>query len=119
MLSFETPLEWRKDWALYRSNFSVDSRGTERRTYPEEPDYIGHAGTASGVCWQIKSSNWTPEEPGEQARGSAAFKLFNEKLSIKAFDRCVFGGYLWEVRSVIRRSGWRNVELVEVEAVGG
>lgn len=111
-----TPLEWRKDWKLYRSTVHVDERGNERRAYPEEPDYTGRAGSTSGVCWQVKSAEWTLREFGEKAAGGATFDLFSG-ISIQPFDRCAFGGHLWEVRSVLPRSNHVHVALVEVRSL--
>lgn len=112
-----TPLLWRKDWKLYRSTVYVDGRGNERRRYPEEPDYTGKAGTASGVCWQIHSAEWVLKEFGEEATGGATFDLFSG-VSIQPFDRCEFGGHLWEVQSVLSCSNHRHVTLVEVRSGG-
>lgn len=113
-----TPLSWRKDWKLYRSTVHVDERGNERRRYSEEPDYVGKAGTASGVCWQIHSAEWALREFGEKAAGGATFDLFSG-VEIAPFDRCEFGGHLWEVRSVLPRSNHTNVGMVEVRSRGG
>lgn len=112
-----TPLSWRKDWSLYHSTVNRDGRGNERRAYPEDPDYVGTAGTASGVCWQIHSADWALKEFGEKATGGATFDLFSS-VSIQPFDRCEFGGHLWEVRSVIPRSSFVHVGLVEVKTHG-
>lgn len=109
-----TPLDWRKDWQLYRSISDRDSRGDPIRRYDlEHPDFTGTAGTASGVCWQVKSAQWAAEQFGEVSTGGAAFDLFLE-LDIAPFDRCVFGGSVWEVRAVLPRSAFRQVLLVEV-----
>lgn len=111
-----TPLSLRKDWKLYRSTVYRDTRGNERRAYPEQPDYVGKAGTVSGVCWQVKSAEWTLRECGEKAAGGATFDLFTG-VSIQPFDRCSFGGHLWEVQSVLPRSNHRHVKLVEVKSL--
>lgn len=114
-LTGETPLSWRRDWALYRSIEGTDSRGDPVRRYDmENPDFTGTAGTASGVCWQIKSGQWSVEEFGESATGGAAFDLYLSALEIAPFDRCVFGGRLWEVRGVQSWPGHRHITLTEV-----
>ena len=114
-MSRETPLRWRKDWALHRAIPATDSRGNPIRRYDmDTPDFVGTAGTASGVCWQVKSGAWTAQELGERAQGGATFDLFSD-LEIAPFDRCVFGGAVWEVRSVLPRSNHRHVVLEEVK----
>lgn len=117
----ETPLAWRKEWTLHRSTASTDSRGNLKRTWDmEHPDFTGAAGAASGVCWQVKSGAsvasgaWTRQELGERASGGATFDLFDAALAIAPFDRCTFGGSVWEVRAVMPRSDHRHVVLEEV-----
>lgn len=113
-----TPLKWRKDWSLYRSTTSTDSRGNVSRKWDtNQPDFVGHAGTASGVCWQIKSSEWALRELGEKVSGGATFDLFLDALTIAPFDRCAFGGSLWEVREILPRSNHRHIRLVEVRSL--
>lgn len=112
-----TPLKWRKDWKLYRSQPVTDSRGNVSRKWDTDtPDFIGKAGTASGVCWQVKSAEWAMKELGEKATGAATFDLFLD-LPIAPFDRCDFGGHIWEVRAVLPRSNHRHIQLVEVRAL--
>lgn len=109
-----TPLDWRRDWTLYRAIEDQDSHGDPIRRYDlEHPDFTGSARTASGVCWQVKSAQWAAEQFGEVSTGGASFNLFLE-LEIAPFDRCKFGGRLWEVRAVLPRSSFRQVLLVEV-----
>ena len=111
----ETPIRWRKAWTLHRGMLTTDSRGNPIRRYDmDTPDFVGTAGTASGVCWQVKSGAWTAQELGERAQGGATFDLFSD-LEIAPFDRCVFGGAVWEVRSVLPRSNHRHVVLEEVK----
>ena len=81
----------------------------------ETPDYIGEAGKASGICWQVRTGAWTAQELGERAQGGATFDLFTD-VSISPFDRCVFGGSVWEVRAVLPRSDHRHVVLELVGA---
>ena len=110
----QTPLAWRKEWTLHRSAASTDSRGNPKRTWDmEHPDYTGEAATSSGVCWQVRSGAWTRQELGERAQGGATFDLFTD-VDIAPFDRCVFGGSVWEVRAVLPRSDHRHVVLEEV-----
>lgn len=116
MLTMTTPLTWRKEWKLFRSTVYTDDRGNERRRYSEEPDHIGEAGTASGVCWQIHSAEWALKEFGEKATGGATFDLFTS-VSIQPFDRCEFAGHIWEVRSVLPRSNHVHVAMVEVRSL--
>lgn len=114
----ETPLKWRKAWALHRSSTVTNSMGDSvRRWDMETPDYTGEAGKASGVCWQVRTGAWTAQELGERAQGGATFDLFSD-VQIAPFDRCVFGGSVWEVRSVLPRSDHRHVVLEEVCCVG-
>lgn len=113
-LTQKTPLDWRKEWKLYRSTSVLDSRGNHKRTYPGEPDFVGEAGSPFGVAWQIHSAEWAQKELGEQAQGGASFLLYAPEVAIAPFDRCVFGGYLWEVRSVVECSNFRSIGLVEV-----
>ena len=114
----ETPMRWRKSWRLHCSTVSQDSRGNPVRTYDmENPDYTGTAGTASGVCWQVRSGAWRAQELGEQAEGGATFDLFTDAPEIRPFDRCVFAGSVWEVRAVLPRSNHRHVVLEEVGAL--
>lgn len=111
-----TPAGWRKDWALHRAIPATDSRGNPiRRWDMDTPDFVGTAGTASGVCWQVKSRAWTAQELGEQAQGGAAFDLYLDALEISPCDRCVFGGAVWEVRAILPRSNHRHVVLEEVQ----
>lgn len=111
-----TPLWWRKDWSLYRSILDVDSRGDPVRRYDmEHPDFTGAARTASGVAWHIAGHEATVREYGEDVTAAASFLLELDGLEISAFDRCVFGGKVWEVRGVLERSGFRTVKLVEVQ----
>lgn len=111
-----TPLRWRKAWNLYRSSTGTNSMGDpERRWNMETPDYIGEAGKASGICWQVRTGAWTAQELGERAQGGATFDLFTD-VSISPFDRCVFGGSVWEVRAVLPRSDHRHVVLELVGA---
>lgn len=115
-LKRKTPLDWRKDWTLYRSIQSKDSRGDAvRRWDMEHPDFTGTAGTASGVCWQVKTGEAALREFGEGVTSGAAFDLYLDALEIEPFDRCVFGGAVWEVRSVLHRSGYRHITLAEVK----
>jgi hypothetical protein len=110
----ETPLRWRKGWALHRGILTTDSRGDPvRRWDMETPDYTGTSKTPTGVCWQVRSGAWTAQELGERAQGGATFDLFTD-LEIAPFDRCVFGGSVWEVREVLPRSNHRHVVLEEV-----
>lgn len=111
----ETPLAWRKAWALYRSISAEDSYGTPVRRYNmEAPDYEGAAGAASGVCWQVRTGAWVTQELGEQATGGATFDIYDGTVQIEHFDRCVFGGSVWEVRAVLPRSDFRHIVLEEV-----
>lgn len=112
----QTPLAWRKEWTLHRSATSTDSRGNPKRTWDmEHPDFTGAAGAASGVCWQVKSGAWARQELGERASGGATFDLFDSSVTIAPFDRCTFGGSVWEVRSVLLRSDHRHIVLEEVK----
>lgn len=117
-LTMKTPLDWRKGWTLHRSTEWTDERGNPRRSWNmESPDFSGEADTASGVCWQIRNHQWALEQFGEQAQGGAEFDLFLSELEIRAFDRCIFGGCVWEVRSVVEYSNHRHVALVEVKVL--
>lgn len=110
-----TPLWWRKDWSLYRAQQTTDRNGDPVRSYDmDAPDFTGSAKTASGVAWHITSRRETVQEYGEEAASAASF-LLDLELEIAAFDRCVFGGRLWEVRGVLERSGFRCIHLVEVD----
>lgn len=110
-----TPLPWRKDWALYRSITAQDSRGNDIRRYDmTAPDFTGTAKTPTGVAWHIASHEATVQEYGEGVTASASFLLDMDELEIAPFDRCTFGGCVWEVRSVLLRSRFRTVKLVEV-----
>lgn len=118
MLKRSTPMGWRKDWTLCRSRQEQDSRGNVSRKWDtDHPDFVGKAGTASGVCWQIHSSEWALRETGEKATGGASFDLFLAELDIQPFDRCIFAARLWEVRSVLPRSDHRHIILTEVKAL--
>lgn len=115
MKRHETPLEWRKAWALHRSISTEDSYGTPARRYNmDAPDYEGAAGTASGVCWQVRTGARVLQELGEQATGGATFDIYDSAVQIEPFDRCVFGGSVWEVRAVLPRSNFRHIVLEEV-----
>lgn len=110
-----TPLSWRKDWTLHRSKQETDRRGDPVRRYDmDNADYIGAAGTASGVAWHVASHAKTVEEYGESVSASASFLLDDAELEIAPFDRCCFGGGVWEVRGVKQRANFRTVELVAV-----
>jgi hypothetical protein len=112
-----TPLWWRKDWTLHRSKVELDSHGDPVRRYDlTKADYTGQARTASGVAWHIASREAMLREYGDSISASANF-LLDLPLAIEEFDRCVFGGTVWEVRSVMERSGFRMVKLVEVGKV--
>lgn len=111
-----TPLWWRKDWSLHRSREETDSRGDPVRRYDmEHPDFTGTAKTASGVAWHIAGRVAAVQEYGEGVDASASFLLDLDALEIAPFDRCVFGGKVWEVQGVLERSGFRTVKLVEVQ----
>lgn len=110
-----TPVEWRKDWQLFRARQETNRRGDPvRRWNMAEPDYSGQADTASGVAWHIKSHAAAVQEYGEDVTAAASFLLDDPSVRICLFDRCVFGGALWEVRGVLVRSAFRMIELVEV-----
>lgn len=110
-----TPLWWRKDWSLYRARQDADQRGDPVRRYDmEHPDFSGIAGTVSGVAWHIADRAAAVEEYGEDVTAAASFLLDLDAPEIAPFDRCIFGGTVWEVRSVMERSGFRMVKLVEV-----
>lgn len=114
-LTRETPLDWRRSWTLHRAISGTDSLGDPVRSWNmKSPDFTGTEGTASGVSWQIKSSQWAVQEFGEQATGGAAFDLYLSALEIAPFDRCVFGGRVWEVRGVHEWPGYRHITLTEV-----
>lgn len=118
LMNLTTPLSWRKDWKLYRSTSTKDSRGNMSRKWDTDtPDFVGKAGTVTGVCWQIKGSEWALKELGEKVTGAATFDLYLDALDIQPFDRCAFGGSLWEVREVLPRSNHRHIRLVEVRAL--
>ena len=51
---------------------------------------------------------------GEQPVSRAGFVLYDDALEIAPFDRCVFGGGIWEVRSVTPWLSFRHVELERV-----
>lgn len=112
----QTPLNWRRAWQLHRSVAKTDSRGDPIRTYDmTHPDYVGQDGETSGVCWQIGSDDSSVEHYGEQQMATAFFVLYGD-LVIAEFDRCVFGGRLWEVAAVTPWLNHRRVELKEVSA---
>lgn len=112
-----TPLEWRKDWQLFRARQETDCRGDPvRRWNMTEPDHSGKAGTAEGVAWHIKNHAAAVEEYGEDVSAAASFLLDDPSVEIAPFDRCVFGDAVWEVRGVLERAAFRAVELVEVRA---
>lgn len=116
MRTRQTPIKWRKDWQLYRARSGTDSRGNPVRTYDmDSPDFTGTAGTVSGVCWQLSGSNAQTEEMGDRYNLTASFVLYLDALEIAEFDRCSFGGALWEVRKVLQWPNHRQVELVEVK----
>lgn len=110
----ETPLRWRRAWTLHRASIATDSLGDPVRHWDmEHPDYTGVTGEASGVCWQVRTGAWTAQELGERASGGATFDIFSD-VAIAPFDRCVFGGSVWEVRAVLQRSDYRHIVLEEV-----
>lgn len=110
-----TPLPWRKDWALFHSIPARDSRGNDIRRYDmDNPAFEGKARTPTGVAWHIAAHEATVQEYGEGVTASASFLLDLDELEIAPFDRCTFGGAVWEVRSVLLRSRFRMVKLVEV-----
>lgn len=118
-LNRRTPMDWRKDWTLHRRKTTVDSLGDAVPYYDmSTSDFTGAAGTASGICWQVKSQEWAVKEFGEDATGGATFDLFLDELEIAPFDRCVFGGGVWEVRSVLPRSNHRHITLTVVNEHG-
>lgn len=111
----QTPLSWRRAWALHRAASGMDSRGDPVRTWDmETPDYTGHDGAASGVCWQIGSDDTAVREYGEQPVSTARFVLYDDTVEIAPFDRCVFGGGVWEVRAVTQWLSHRRVDLERV-----
>lgn len=115
MMTMQTPLPWRRAWQLHRARDEEDSRGDPIRTWDmEEPDYVGEAGQPSGVCWQISSDDNMVQEYGEQPVSRASFVLYDDALEIAPFDRCVFGGGVWEVRAVTPWLSFRQVELERV-----
>lgn len=116
MRTRKTPIKWRRDWALYRAQSGTDSRGNPIRTYDmDNPDFTGTAGNASGVCWQLSGEAANTEELGDKYRLTASFVLYLDALEIAEFDRCIFGGAVWEVRKVLQWPNHRQVELVEVK----
>lgn len=111
----QTPLAWRRAWALYRSRQTTDSRGDPIRNYDmTSPDYVGEEGKPSGVCWQITSDSVQVDVAGERLVRTAAFVLYGQTIEIAPFDRCVFGGSVWEVKAV---QSWPNHRYVTLEAV--
>mgnify|MGYP000866506690 FL=1 len=110
----QTPPNWRRAWQLHRSISGADSHGDPVRTYNmTTPDYVGVAGSESGVCWQIGSSESEVQQYGERQVSTASFVLYGD-LEIAPFDRCVFGGGTWEVTAV---NSWLNHRLVELKEV--
>lgn len=110
----QTPLGWRRAWQLHRSIPGTDSHGDPIRTYDmDTPDYIGVAGSESGVCWQIGSNGNEVQQYGERPSSNASFVLYGD-LKIAPFDRCIFGGHTWEVTAV---TSWLNHRLVELKEV--
>ena len=111
----QTPLAWRRAWQLHRSISGTDSRGDPKRTWNMvDPDFIGEAGEPSGVCWQIGSDTSAVQTYGERPVSTAGFVLYDDTLEIAPFDRCVFGGGVWEVKAV---TPWLNHRHVELERV--
>lgn len=111
----QTPLVWRRAWQLHRAVSGADSRGDPIRTYNMDmPDYVGVSGAPSGVCWQINSAEHSVQTCGERSSGTASFVLYDDAVTIEPFDRCVFGGGTWEVKSVTQ---WPRHRLVELERV--
>lgn len=109
-----TPFAWRRGWQLHRVREGTDSRGDPVRTWDmDEPDFIGETGSSTGVCWQINDDNNSVQEYGEQPVSTASFILYSE-VEIAPFDRCVFGGGVWEVRAVTPWLHFRRVELERV-----
>lgn len=115
MMTMQTPLAWRQAWQLHRAREEEDSHGDPIRDWDmETPDYTGEAGKSSGVCWQIGSDDNTVREYGEQPVSRAGFVLYDDTVEIAPFDRCVFGGGVWEVRAVTPWLSFRRVELERV-----
>lgn len=111
----QTPLVWRRAWQLHRAISAADSRGDPIRAYNMDvPDYTGAAGSPGGVCWQIDGAEHTVQTCGERAAGTASFVLYDDALEIAPFDRCVFGGGTWEVKTVTE---WPHHRLVRLERV--
>ena len=110
-----TPLNWCRSWNLYRSTQATDSRGDPVCKYDmTSPDYTGEEGKSSGVCWQITSDGIQVDASGERPARTAAFALFDAAVEIAPFDRCAFGGSVWEVKAV---QSWPNHRYVTLEAV--
>lgn len=123
MLRRETPLAWRRGFALYRRRLETDALGEQRAVYPEEPDYTAEDGTAEGICFQyIQSwqnsgrltSGWMPREQGEMPVGILEGRLFSD-LAIAPFDRLRVGDALYEVRSVQRWQNHRKLLAQQIE----
>lgn len=125
MLTRETPLSWRRGFALYRRRLSADSWGNPIAVYRmDAPDFTAADGSADGICWQNVrawqssgrlTSGASSGEAGEQYADVLEGYLFSP-LALSAFDRILLDGALYEIRAI---QHWPDYRKLLAQRLGG
>lgn len=120
MLTRETPLAWRRGYALHRRRTKTDGYGETVVYYDmETPDLVVADGAEDGICWQDVRT-W--QSGGEMTSGSAVRESGESSLGVlqgvcygtleaEPFDRFVIDGKVYELRTVQQWLGYRLLQL--------
>lgn len=124
MLRRKCPPDWRKGFSLYRRRIVTGAAGEPESSYDmAHPDFTAADGSDEGICWQGAQSwqqsrgqvtaGWKPTARGEMPAGVVEGRVFSA-LKVEPFDRLIFDGGLYEVRSVQRWPRHRKLILQQI-----
>lgn len=115
-LMIPRPDSWGKAWSLHRRQTGTDSYGDPKTYYDmDTPDYEAEAGTNGAVAWQSTEGGEQVQEPGEISSGSATGRIFDSTIEVSEFDRVVFDGAVWEIRSIDYWPSFRSLKVVKMD----
>ncbi|MCC8075930.1 MAG: hypothetical protein LIO95_08345 [Clostridiales bacterium] len=120
MLTRQTPLEWRRGYALHRRHTKTDGYGETVVYYDmDTPDLEVADGTEDGICWQttrvwqtngqLRGGN--SAEPQGEAADNVVQGVCYGALELSPFDRFVIDGQVYELRTVQQWLGYRLLQL--------
>lgn len=120
MLTRQTPLDWRRGYALHRRRTKTDGYGETVSYYDmDTPDLVVADGAEEGICWQDvrtwqsggeMTSGSSVQESGETPLGVLQGVCFTA-LEAEPFDRFVIDGKVYELRAVQQWLGYRLLQL--------